>query len=162
MAEEKEQLGQQQEEEGGGEAEEESRRRNGMMKPWEQHSAVINIPRFDYNAPSSLLHRSHSGFLLTCPISNLLTPHHSLSLSITLVLNLYGMYTYGFVFLTIQLLFKFHIYMISLSCCFYKVMKICIFYFFRWENFISTLWIEGFHKKIKERVMVSSQTTHLD
>ncbi|KAF7145300.1 hypothetical protein RHSIM_Rhsim04G0169300 [Rhododendron simsii] len=68
MAEEKEQLGQQQEEEGGGEAEEESRRRNGMMKPWEQHSAVINIPRFDYNAPSSLLHRSHSGFLLTCPI----------------------------------------------------------------------------------------------
>ncbi|KAG5554110.1 hypothetical protein RHGRI_011850 [Rhododendron griersonianum] len=68
MAEEKEQLGQQQEEEGGGEAEEESRRRNGMMKPWEQHSAVINIPRFDYNAPSSLLHRSHFGFLLTCPI----------------------------------------------------------------------------------------------
>ncbi|KAI8560715.1 hypothetical protein RHMOL_Rhmol04G0277800 [Rhododendron molle] len=68
MAEEKEQLGQQQEEEEGGEAEEESRWRNGMMKPWEQHSAVINIPRFDYNAPSSLLHRSHSGFLLTCPI----------------------------------------------------------------------------------------------
>lgn len=38
------------------------------MKPWEQHSAVISIPRFDYNAPSSLLHHSHSGFLITCPI----------------------------------------------------------------------------------------------
>lgn len=38
------------------------------MKPWEQHSAVIRIPRFDYNAPSSLLHHSHSGFLITCPI----------------------------------------------------------------------------------------------
>ncbi|XP_004297793.1 PREDICTED: uncharacterized protein LOC101308960 isoform X1 [Fragaria vesca subsp. vesca] len=38
------------------------------MTPWEQHSAVISIPRFDYNAPSSLLHHSHSGFLITCPI----------------------------------------------------------------------------------------------
>lgn len=38
------------------------------MKPWEQHSAVISIPRFDYNASSSLLHNSHSGFLITCPI----------------------------------------------------------------------------------------------
>ncbi|XP_059655239.1 uncharacterized protein LOC132302414 isoform X2 [Cornus florida] len=38
------------------------------MAPWEQHSAVISIPRFDYNAPSSLLHHSHSGFLVTCPI----------------------------------------------------------------------------------------------
>lgn len=38
------------------------------MKPWEQHSAVISIPRFDYNAPSSLLQHSHSGFLITCPI----------------------------------------------------------------------------------------------
>ncbi|KAM7487848.1 hypothetical protein LguiB_025332 [Lonicera macranthoides] len=38
------------------------------MKPWEQHSAVINIPRFDYNAPTSLLHHSYSGFLVTCPI----------------------------------------------------------------------------------------------
>ncbi|CAI9754623.1 unnamed protein product [Fraxinus pennsylvanica] len=38
------------------------------MKPWEQHSAVINIPRFDYNAPSALLQHSHSGFLITCPI----------------------------------------------------------------------------------------------
>ncbi|KAJ8432994.1 hypothetical protein Cgig2_029444 [Carnegiea gigantea] len=37
------------------------------MKPWEQHSAVISIPRFDYNAPSLLRH-SHSGFLITCPI----------------------------------------------------------------------------------------------
>ncbi|PSR84881.1 Checkpoint protein like [Actinidia chinensis var. chinensis] len=38
------------------------------MKPWEQHSGVISIPRFDYNAPASLLHHSHSGFLVTCPI----------------------------------------------------------------------------------------------
>ncbi|KAF9624104.1 hypothetical protein IFM89_007802 [Coptis chinensis] len=40
-----------------------------VMTPWEQHSAVISIPRFDYNAPSSLLQHSHSGFLITCPIS---------------------------------------------------------------------------------------------
>lgn len=39
------------------------------MKPWEQHSAVISIPRYDYNASSSLLRNSHSGFLITCPIS---------------------------------------------------------------------------------------------
>ncbi|CDP22246.1 unnamed protein product [Coffea canephora] len=39
------------------------------LKPWEQHSAVITIPRFDYNASSSLLSHSHSGFLITCPIS---------------------------------------------------------------------------------------------
>lgn len=39
------------------------------MKPWEQHSSVISIPRFDYNAPSALLQHSHSGFLITCPIS---------------------------------------------------------------------------------------------
>ncbi|XP_019158372.1 PREDICTED: uncharacterized protein LOC109155096 [Ipomoea nil] len=38
------------------------------MKPWEQHSAVISIPRFDYNAPSSILRHSHCGFLVTCPI----------------------------------------------------------------------------------------------
>ncbi|PKU66676.1 uncharacterized protein LOC110111870 isoform X1 [Dendrobium catenatum] len=38
------------------------------FKPWEQHSAVISIPRYDYKAPSSLLERSHSGFLITCPI----------------------------------------------------------------------------------------------
>ncbi|KAH9618280.1 hypothetical protein KSS87_005188 [Heliosperma pusillum] len=38
------------------------------MKPWEQHSAVISIPRFDYNAPSSFLQHSLSGFLITCPI----------------------------------------------------------------------------------------------
>uniref|UniRef100_A0A7C9CLD1 Uncharacterized protein n=1 Tax=Opuntia streptacantha TaxID=393608 RepID=A0A7C9CLD1_OPUST len=37
------------------------------LKPWEQHAAVISIPRFDYNAPSSLLHYSHPGFLITCP-----------------------------------------------------------------------------------------------
>lgn len=42
------------------------------MAPWEQHAAVIAIPRFDYKAPSSLLEASHSGFLITCPISN----HH--------------------------------------------------------------------------------------
>ncbi|XP_071689469.1 uncharacterized protein [Rutidosis leptorrhynchoides] len=38
------------------------------MKPWEQHSAVISIPRYDYKAPNSFLHRSFSGFLITCPI----------------------------------------------------------------------------------------------
>ncbi|XP_047332584.1 uncharacterized protein LOC124936161 [Impatiens glandulifera] len=39
----------------------------GEMKPWEQHSSVITLPRFDYKAPSSLLQHSHSGFLVTCP-----------------------------------------------------------------------------------------------
>ncbi|XP_065855206.1 uncharacterized protein [Euphorbia lathyris] len=38
------------------------------MKPWEQHAAVISIPRFDYNAPSALSNQSHSGFLITCSI----------------------------------------------------------------------------------------------
>ncbi|KAB2090476.1 hypothetical protein ERO13_A03G114200v2 [Gossypium hirsutum] len=38
------------------------------MTPWEQHAKVISIPRFDYKAPSSLLQRSHSGFLITCTI----------------------------------------------------------------------------------------------
>ncbi|KAI4357336.1 hypothetical protein L6164_001292 [Bauhinia variegata] len=38
------------------------------MTPWEQHSAVISLPRFDYNAPSSLLQHSHCGFLITCTI----------------------------------------------------------------------------------------------
>lgn len=38
------------------------------LLPWEQHSSVIIIPRYDYNAPSSLLRHSHSGFLITCPI----------------------------------------------------------------------------------------------
>ncbi|KAL9269690.1 hypothetical protein AKJ16_DCAP17937 [Drosera capensis] len=38
------------------------------MKPWDQHAGVLSIPRFDYTAPSSLLHRSASGFLITCPI----------------------------------------------------------------------------------------------
>ncbi|KAI4366921.1 hypothetical protein MLD38_022722 [Melastoma candidum] len=37
------------------------------MAPWEQHASVINLPRFDYAAPASLLRRSHSGFLITCP-----------------------------------------------------------------------------------------------
>ncbi|KAD2804452.1 hypothetical protein R6Q59_030063 [Mikania micrantha] len=40
----------------------------GEMKPWEQHSAVISIPRYDYKAPTSFLNRSFSGFLVTCPI----------------------------------------------------------------------------------------------
>ncbi|KVH88293.1 hypothetical protein Ccrd_024193 [Cynara cardunculus var. scolymus] len=40
----------------------------GEMKPWEQHSAVISIPRYDYKAPTSMLHRSFAGFLVTCPI----------------------------------------------------------------------------------------------
>jgi hypothetical protein len=39
------------------------------LTPWEQHSSIISIPRFDYKAPSSLLHHSHSGFLVTCNIS---------------------------------------------------------------------------------------------
>ncbi|KAF3573292.1 hypothetical protein F2Q69_00060524 [Brassica cretica] len=39
-----------------------------IMAPWEQHASVISIPRFDYTAPSSLLHHSHSGFLVTCSI----------------------------------------------------------------------------------------------
>ena len=39
------------------------------MAPWEQHSAVISLPRFDYNAPSSILQHSHCGFLVTCTIS---------------------------------------------------------------------------------------------
>ncbi|XP_039046047.1 uncharacterized protein LOC120186074 [Hibiscus syriacus] len=38
------------------------------MTPWEQHAKVISIPRFDYKAPSSLLQRSHSAFLITCTI----------------------------------------------------------------------------------------------
>ncbi|XP_052187532.1 uncharacterized protein LOC127798192 isoform X2 [Diospyros lotus] len=59
MGEEKE-VKKQEEEEDGGE--------RTTMKPWEQHGGVITIPRFDYNAPSSLLHHSHSGFLITCPI----------------------------------------------------------------------------------------------
>ena len=42
---------------------------SGDMKPWEQHSGVISLPRYDYKAPSSFLTRSFSGFLVTCPIS---------------------------------------------------------------------------------------------
>uniref|UniRef100_A0A1J3CC55 THUMP domain-containing protein n=1 Tax=Noccaea caerulescens TaxID=107243 RepID=A0A1J3CC55_NOCCA len=38
------------------------------LAPWEQHASIISIPRFDYTAPSSLLHHSHSGFLVTCSI----------------------------------------------------------------------------------------------
>lgn len=54
------------------------------MSPWEQHSAVINLPRFDYNAPSSLLNNSHSGFLITCTISSVsLTSPQSLHSSLS-------------------------------------------------------------------------------
>lgn len=38
------------------------------LKPWEQHATVIHMPRFDYHAPSAILQRSHSGFLITCTI----------------------------------------------------------------------------------------------
>ncbi|XP_028760793.1 uncharacterized protein LOC114719452 isoform X2 [Neltuma alba] len=38
------------------------------MAPWEQHSAVISLPRFDYTAPSLILQHSHCGFLITCTI----------------------------------------------------------------------------------------------
>ncbi|KAK9117987.1 hypothetical protein Scep_016080 [Stephania cephalantha] len=38
------------------------------LTPWEQHSSIISIPRFDYNAPQALLDHSHCGFLITCPI----------------------------------------------------------------------------------------------
>ncbi|KAL4186321.1 hypothetical protein AMTRI_Chr09g33280 [Amborella trichopoda] len=38
------------------------------LTPWDQHFSVINLRRFDYNAPSALLESPHSGFLITCPI----------------------------------------------------------------------------------------------
>lgn len=38
------------------------------LTPWEQHATVIHMPRFDYHAPSAILQRSHSGFLITCTI----------------------------------------------------------------------------------------------
>eukprot|EP00897_Mesotaenium_endlicherianum_P008247 jgi/Mesen1/7450/ME000389S06786 len=37
-----------------------------QMPPWEQHSAVINMARFDYRAGAALL-EGRAGFLLTCP-----------------------------------------------------------------------------------------------
>ncbi|PKA48121.1 hypothetical protein AXF42_Ash015884 [Apostasia shenzhenica] len=52
---------------GSGKGEEDKEDEQGL-KPWEQHSAVISLPRFDYKAPSALLERSYSGFLITCPI----------------------------------------------------------------------------------------------
>ncbi|KAF5208247.1 hypothetical protein FRX31_002169 [Thalictrum thalictroides] len=52
----------------GNEEEEDEEKTKTTMTPWEQHSAVISIPRFNYNAPSSLIEHSHSGFLITCPI----------------------------------------------------------------------------------------------
>ncbi|KMZ72124.1 hypothetical protein ZOSMA_16G00910 [Zostera marina] len=39
------------------------------LAPWEQHSSVIPIPRFDYKAPNSILEQPHSGFLITCDIN---------------------------------------------------------------------------------------------
>uniref|UniRef100_A0A7N2L7K3 THUMP domain-containing protein n=1 Tax=Quercus lobata TaxID=97700 RepID=A0A7N2L7K3_QUELO len=56
------------EEEEEGEEEKKKKKKETMMSPWEQHSTVISIPRYDYNAPSSLLHHSLSGFLITCTI----------------------------------------------------------------------------------------------
>ncbi|KAK9277077.1 hypothetical protein L1049_006616 [Liquidambar formosana] len=50
------------------ETEKETEGSMSSMTPWKQHSAVISIPRYDYNAPSSLLDHSHSGFLITCTI----------------------------------------------------------------------------------------------
>ena len=50
-----------------------SRNEEGSKTPmtsWEQHARVISIPRFDYKAPSSLLQRFHSAFLITCTISS--------------------------------------------------------------------------------------------
>ncbi|XP_007045386.2 PREDICTED: uncharacterized protein LOC18609949 isoform X2 [Theobroma cacao] len=48
--------------------EEEGEESKTTMTPWEQHASIISIPRFDYKAPSSLLQRSHSAFLITCTI----------------------------------------------------------------------------------------------
>jgi len=53
------------------------------MSPWEQHSAVINLPRFDYNAPSSLLRNSHTGFLITCTISSVTSPFSFIPFSLS-------------------------------------------------------------------------------
>ncbi|BBN10223.1 tRNA acetyltransferase TAN1 [Marchantia polymorpha subsp. ruderalis] len=43
-------------------AEEETPR---AMEPWEQHHAVINMPRYAYNA-ASILQKGNVGFLITC------------------------------------------------------------------------------------------------
>ncbi|KAK8643806.1 hypothetical protein V6N13_013083 [Hibiscus sabdariffa] len=67
------------------EAEEE---RESPMTPWEQHAKVISIPRFDYKAPSSLLQRSHSVFLITCTISTSTAPFTHFLLSSLLSLSL--------------------------------------------------------------------------
>ncbi|GMY18072.1 hypothetical protein FCV25MIE_13311 [Fagus crenata] len=47
---------------------ESEKKMQASMTPWEQHSGVISIPRYDYKAPTSLLHHSLSGFLITCTI----------------------------------------------------------------------------------------------
>ncbi|XP_060196385.1 uncharacterized protein LOC132625822 isoform X4 [Lycium barbarum] len=52
----------------GRDKDEDEQEKGEEMKPWEQHSAVISIPRYDYNASSKILRNSHSGFLITCPI----------------------------------------------------------------------------------------------
>ncbi|XVF43493.1 hypothetical protein PTKIN_Ptkin02bG0044400 [Pterospermum kingtungense] len=54
--------------EGKMESKSEEEESKSSMTPWEQHAGVISIPRFDYKAPSSLLQRSHSAFLITCTI----------------------------------------------------------------------------------------------
>ncbi|XP_056164850.1 uncharacterized protein LOC115681852 [Syzygium oleosum] len=57
------------EEEEKGDNDEQAKTKKTMtMTPWEQRSVVISSPRFDYNPPSSLHRRSHSGFLVTCTI----------------------------------------------------------------------------------------------
>ncbi|KAJ7566766.1 hypothetical protein O6H91_02G117600 [Diphasiastrum complanatum] len=38
------------------------------MAPWEQHAAVVVMPRFSYNAASNLLKQPRAGFLITCTI----------------------------------------------------------------------------------------------
>ncbi|KAJ0538888.1 putative THUMP domain-containing protein [Helianthus annuus] len=76
----------------------------GEMKPWEQHSAVISIPRYDYKAPSSLLRRSFSGFLVTCPISLYFAPYLSLLHSFCSLLHLcFASVRFGYL---IQLCFR--------------------------------------------------------
>ena len=56
----------------------ENPRKSNVLSPWEQHASVINLPRFDYRTPSLLLESSHSGFLITCPISKIICFTHSL------------------------------------------------------------------------------------
>ncbi|KAJ4811754.1 hypothetical protein LUZ62_024320 [Rhynchospora pubera] len=68
MAEEKEDEKEKREEVSGEGGEGREKAEGSEMAPWEQHAGVIILPRYDYKAPSSFLQRSHSGFLITCPI----------------------------------------------------------------------------------------------